>query len=326
MNRSVLDYAHMMVWALRQYSPVPRSQSAWQRLALDVERDPKAWLERLRSTPGVFLDEAPSWAGLLTLQLRELPLLLPEAYERAETSGVAPDGWTCTEEWASDALQRQLAWGFYMARDPRPSLALLDARRLWARCVDNARSYGLADTEKLARAVYPQAYAQWQAAQAAEPEGKAIPEWLCDPPIPETQPGTLIWVHHVALGEKLSELTGWPYHHEKTLDAKGVKLSDATAPVVLASISACREGVDGVQHKRSRMIWLEPQPDARVAQQGIARLARQGQPAEEVVCEVVIAAPIYRRALDSAMKGAHRIEAQTGQRQLLLLAAEKQDG
>jgi hypothetical protein len=324
MHRSVLDYAHMLVWALRQYSPVPRSQAAWQRFALDVERDPKAWLEKLRETPGVFLDEAPSWSGRISLGIRELPLLLPDAYERAETTGVAPDGWTCTEQWASDELQRQLAWGFFMGRDPRPSLTLLDARRTWARCVDNARSYGLADTEKGARSHYPEAYAQWQAAQAAEPEGKAVAEWLADPPIPEAQPGTLIFVHHVALGEKLSALTGWPYHREGTLDANGVKLAAATAPVVLASISACREGVDGAQFTRSHMIWLEPQPDARVFQQGIARLARQGQPADEVTVEIVIAAPIFRRALDSAMKGAHRIAEQTAQRQLLLLGAEKQ--
>jgi hypothetical protein len=325
MNRSVLDYAHMLVWALRQYSPVPRSQAAWPRFALDVERDPKAWLEKLQATPGVFLDAAPSWAGRIALTTRTLPLLLPDAYERAATTGVAPDGWACTEQWATEELLRQLAWGFYMARDPRPSPALIDARRTWARCVDRAREYGLADTEKGARAHYPQAWAHYQAVAAAEPEGKAVPEWLADPPIPEAQPGTLIFVHHVALGERLSALTGWPYHRDGTLDAQGTRLSAATAPVVLASISACREGVDGVQTTRRHMIWLEPQADARVFQQGIARLARQGQPAAEVTCAIVIAAPIYRRALDSALTGAQRIAEQTGQQQLLL-RAEKQDG
>lgn len=325
MHRSVLDYAHMLVWALRQYSPAPRSQAAWARLALDVERDPKAWLDKLKATPGVFLDEAPSWTGRITMRVQELPLLLPEAYGRAATAGVAPDGWTCTEQLATDELLRQLAWGFYTTRDPRPSPALIDARRTWARCVDQARAFGLADTEKLTRAHYPQAWAHLQAVMAAEPEGEAVAEWLAEPPIPDAQPGTLVWVHHVALGEKLSALTGWPYHHEKTLDAQGVKLSAATAPVVLASLSACREGVDGVQKTRRHMIWLEPLPDARVWQQGMARLARQGQPADEVTSTVLIAAPIYRRALDSALAGAHRIEEQTAQRQLLLMA-EKQDG
>ncbi len=317
MHRSVLDYAHGLVWALRAGSPAPRSAAAWPRLALDVERDPAAWLERLKACPGVFLDGAPSWAGKLTSTELKLPLLLPDAYARAE-SGLAPDGWQCESQWTIDELCKQLAWGFYMKRTPRPSPALLDAQRTWMRCVEDAKAHGLADTELGARSVYPQGYGQWQRALEAEPEGAPVVEWLADPPIPEALPGTIVWVHHRALGERLASLTGWPYHREATLDAQGAKLADAAAPVVLASVSACREGVDGAQHKRSHMIWLEPSADARVWQQGIARLARQGQPAAEVTSTVLIAAPVFQRSLDAARKAAYRIETETGQEQLLL--------
>lgn len=322
MHRSVLDYAHMLVWALRQYAPVPRSQAAWPRFALDVERNPSAWLERLRDTPGVFLDAAPSWNGRLQITEHWPELLLTEHYARAE-QGVAPDGWELTEGWAQDELLEQLAWGYYLRRDPRPSPALLDAQRTWNRCVEQARAYGLADTEKDTRGVYPGAYAQWLRAQEAEPESAQVVEWLT-----ESSPlsllgatswpvGTIVWVHHVALGEELARRTGWRYHREGGRDERGVRLDETNNSIVLASLSACSESFNA-QYNFHHMIYLEPPADPRMWQQSLARVCRQGQAADEVTCEIVVAAPVFGKALDSARRGARKIEEQTAQQQLLL--------
>jgi hypothetical protein len=320
MGRSALDYLHFLVWTLRAGAPCPRSSAAWPRFVLDIERDPAAWLERLRSCPGVFLDAAPSWNGhlLITEDWREP--LCPDALARAE-AGTAPDGWA-VEGWAQDELEKQLACGFYLRREPRPSPALLDAQRSWNKCVEQAKAYGLSDTELGARAVYPTGWAQWQRALAAEPEAEQVVEWLSRPYVPHhAQDGTIIWVHHGALGESLAWLMGVPYQREGGLSEDGVRLDETHEPVVIASIAACNESFNAQQFRHN--IVLEPPSDARVWQQLLCRTARQGQLAREVTCEVVIQAPIFGRALDSARKAAHKIESESGQQQWLI-QAEKQ--
>jgi hypothetical protein len=324
MSKSVLDYAHLLVWALRGRAPCPRSQAAWPRLQLDVERDPSAWLATLRACPGVFLESAPSYTGKLVITEHWPEPLLEDHYARAE-AGTAPDGWALTDGWEQDECLKQLACGFYMRREPRPSPALLDARRAWAKCVENARLHGLADTELGARAVYPGGYAQWQHALASEPEATTVVEWLAEPYMPSPfLPGTLIFVHHVALGQRLSEITGWPYFRQGALDARGTRLDETNAPVAIASLAACSEGLN-CQHNFHHLVYLEPPSDPRVWNQSLARVCRQGQQAPEVTCEIIVAAPIFGKALDAARRGAYKIQAETGQIQLLC-EAEKQGG
>lgn len=320
MARSFTDYAHLLVWALRSRAPCPRASSAWPAFAEQVAQEPEVWLARLRATPGVYLDAAPSWSGRLTITEDWPELLLPEAYERAETQWTAPDGWQWDEtgRWAKDALCRQLAWGWFMARNPRPSPALVDARRDWARWTESAKIYGLADTELGARSVYPDQYARYAAAVAREPEGEPEPTWLVEPPVPQVESGTIVWCQSPALARRLQALTRWPYHHNHTQDADGVLLRDAVAPVVLASTQACHASVDGAQHRYRHHVILEPSADAVVEQQRLARLARQGQPAAEVTARYVVAAPVFGRALDSARQKAYMIQQQTGQAQYLL--------
>ena len=324
MHKSVVDYAHFLAWALRKRSPAPRTTSGIERWALWADANPREWLTALRNTPGVYIDGLASWGGEITLAITRLPPAAPDDYERAQTTSTAPDGWVFDDKWSRDELLRQLSWGFYLARNPRPSPELIEARRVWARYVRQAIEYGHALTESMARSVYPDAYAKYCAVAAGEPAGEPTPEWLSDwGDLPEewSRPGSIWWVHHGALGERLSAEFGYPYHREGTLDATGLPLREQTAPVVIASISACHREIDGLQHRYDHNVILEPQQDARIYQQLLARTARQGRDvSRSVSVEVVLRCPEHERAFTSALEQARTIEESTGQEQLLLRA------
>lgn len=320
MHRGLADYAHLLVWALRGGAPCPTSQAGIERAALAVMLQPQAWLAKMLATPGVFLESAPSWAGELLIREHVLPISDDSAYARAAESSMAPDGWAC-EGFALTELLRQLSWGWYTGRDPRPSPALVEARAMWAKCVTQAKAYGLCDTELGARAHYPDAWRAYSAVLAREPEGEPVPVWL-DPPLDmpwyvEAVPGTIVWVHHRAVGQDIADEMGWPYHTDGTLDAQGRRLDETDAPVVVASIAACHKSCNA-QARFSHNIVLEPPADARVWQQLICRTARQGQKSPCVTVDIVIPSPTYAADLATARKLAAQIQLETGQTQLLL--------
>lgn len=322
MHKSVVDYAHFLAWALRKRSPAPRTTSGIERWALWADANPREWLQTLRNTPGVYIDGTASWGGEITLSVTRLQPAAPDDYERAQTTSTAPDGWALEDKWSRDELLRQLAWGWWNARNPRPSPELIEARRVWMRYVRDAIAYGHALTESMARGVYPDAWAKFCAVLACEPAGEPVAEWLAEPTADlPWRPGTIWWVHHGALGERLSAKYGFPYHREGTLDEQGTPLREQTAPVVIASISACHREIDGLQHRYDHNVILEPPQDARVWQQLIARTARQGRDvSRSVSVEVVLRCPEHERAFKSALEQARTIEESTGQEQLILRA------
>jgi hypothetical protein len=330
MHRGALDYMPQLVWALRGRAPCPGTWAGMQRVAREAAENPEAWLAKLRECPGVFIESAHSWAGELVIREHTLSVSDDSAYARAAATGLAPDGWAC-EGFALAEILRQLSWGWYMARTPRPSERLLEARRTWAKCVTQAKAFGLADTDMGARKHFPGAWASYKLAAEAEPEAEPVPVWV------ESQHDGLgllgrlmprhsciIWVHHTPLGERLQAAFDLPYHRDGTLDAQGRRLDETDAPVVVASISACHKSVNA-QKRFSHNIVLEPPADARVWQQLLCRTARQGQLATRVTCDIVIASPTYAADLATARKLAAAIERETGQAQLLLTPVTKEE-
>jgi hypothetical protein len=260
------------------------------------------------------VDDEGGYEGALVTTTEKLPPLATAAYKHAAETGEAPDGWVCEDRLSQDELLRQLAWGFYMRREPRPSPALVAARRTWAKLAEGAITYGFAANEPAARGLYHTEYRRYAEAEAREP-GEQVVEWLEVPRV-WAEPGTIVWVNHPALAERLSLAKGWPYYHEQAMCGRE-HLSKATAPVVLASIRACSEGVDGAQLRYNKHLVLEPPSDPRVWEQMIARLARQGQPCAQVELRVQLRGGIYANAWLNAKAGALEIEKQLGQKQWL---------
>lgn len=324
MHRSALDYMPQLVWALRGRAPCPGTWAGMQRRAAEASTDPEAWVVALKATPGVFIDAAPSWAGELRFTTETLTPADDSPYTRAVVMGEAPDGWA-VKGFARDELLRQLSFGWYYARSPRPSPALVEARNTWQSCVQRAKTYGQADTAELARTHYPKAWAAYQAAVEAEPEGEPVATWL-GPELTlwldrfRPEPGTIVWVDHPPLGEAVAQALGVPYHRHAARDTNGVRLDEATAPVVVASIGACHASLNCQQFRHN--VVLEPPTDARVWQQLIARTARQGQKSDCVTVHVVLASPTYAADYATARKLAAAIERETAQKQALLRGKE----
>lgn len=316
MHKSVVDYGHLLVWALRRGAPCGSTPTLIEQCARRAAEDPAWWRATLRATPGVFMvDDEGGYEGELVVTTERLPPLAADYYRHAANTGEAPDGWTCEDRLSQDELLRQLAWGFYMRREPRPSPALVQARRTWAKLAEGATTYGLAANEPAARGLYPTEYRRYAEAEAREP-GTQVVEWLAAPVV-HAEPGTIVWCNHPALATRLATVKGWPYYHEQAMCGRE-HLSKATAPVVLASIRACSEGVDGAQLRYHTHLVLEPPSDPRVWEQLIARLARQGQPCAQVELRVQLRGGIYANAWVNAKAGAREIEAQIAQKQWLL--------
>lgn len=161
---SILDYAHILDWALRDNAPIPRTreqQNEWSScLDPKVERrgDFKkvlgphldipancgikeartAYRDRLIASPGVIVSTDAFADASLKIAPRVIdpPESLSEAFANLRTLWVAPDGWTLAdarfEVWA---VARQLALGFYYRHDPRPPDDWFEARKNWCKFV-----------------------------------------------------------------------------------------------------------------------------------------------------------------------------------------------
>lgn len=322
-SQSILDWGHLANWALRQYSPVPRLRAAREQLAERLERDPaarEAFRAKLEGHPGMVgasLDAEYQGRVELSVVRREPALVLPPTWE-------TPSGFLVESAAHAAEVERQLAWGFYHDVDPRPSDGYVAARRAWGGVVQRAVDQGLADTEFQVRALRPEAYARWAAAQAAEgPLAEPVAVWAGEPlRVPplygrDRSPGpTLVWAGHRALQERVAAEFGAPLFREGARSADGTYLPDYRGPAAVASNAACYQSLN-LQHF-SHSVFLQPEADPEWWKQAIGRTARQGQLAARVTADLVVSCPADERALRSAIERASLVYETTGKRNPLL--------
>lgn len=317
------DMAHGLRFALRKRAPVPPTRDGVAMLSERLERDPAAraeWYARLQATPGVFLDSdgAGAYAGRVELRVirREPALALPDTW-------ALPDGWLLGS--ASEAAQaaRNLAWGFYRTRSPRPTPAFLEARRAWAAVVRRVTERGACDTESQVRELRPDEWAAYAAVANAQPPYREEAVWaepydlanfLDGLKLPS---GTIIWANSVELQRRVAARLSVPWHHEKGLDEDGTRLDEATASVVVASMRACSVGFNP-QARYHHNLVLEPQADQELMKQLITRTARQGQPRDVVTVGLVVNCWEAENALRQSIVRARVAYEATGKRNPLL--------
>lgn len=169
---SILDYWHLIDWALKQGSPLPRERALAEVWAAALDDAPterlddltalqadlgkvatirearEAFRDRLLSTPGVIV----STEGFRDTALTFTPIVLaPPAelagpFEDLRSVWIAPDGWPMAdarfEVWA---CARQLSRGFFYRHDPWPPDDWFEARRVWCKAVrtviENSESF-----------------------------------------------------------------------------------------------------------------------------------------------------------------------------------------
>jgi hypothetical protein len=323
MSSRVHDFAFGLHWALRSAvrGLVPQTRAGLDQLQERLERSPEARAEfraRLEATRGVYLDvgDVGRYPGRVVLDVvrREPALELPPTWE-------TPSGVLVESAAHAAVVEKQLAWGFYHDVDPAPSAAYVAARRVWGGVVRRCVDQGLADTEYQVRALRPEAYAVWAAAQVAEgPLAEPVPVWAAElqlPPATPTRPAaTLVWAHSQGLQDRVAEELSAPLFREGARDADGTYLPDYRGPRAVASIEACHQSLN-LQHF-SHSLVLEPPSDPEVWKQLIGRTARQGQASGLVTCDAVVNCRAAERALRGAIERARLISEATGKSNPLL--------
>jgi hypothetical protein len=225
-RNSILDFAHMVGWALGERSPLPtdalevQQWSAWLddedaagRAAFrkyfpgvdaDVERAEDAFRERFASTPGVILSDDTFDGADLEVTVHRVDPGLDGEFAALRDLMIKPDGWQLLDRsetkdpdevntWSVWGVARQLACGFFYKIDPAPPREWMAARKAYAdyvrKLIDAPNSRY--DTELQVR----------QACQRAAANGRKVHEWaewerLKDTFIPRSVP---VWVSTHAL-------------------------------------------------------------------------------------------------------------------------------
>jgi len=187
----LLDYGHLLDWALRDLSPLPRTRreledwsevidqgdmtkAQWVCQDLGIPEDSdldairEAYRERLHDTPGVIIDDTPYSAVPLTVAVHVMPqpAELESHFVRLRMLWQRPDGFDVaaggeeTEDREPDRIAGSTIWtvarrmgrGLCYVCDPRPPEPWLLARRKWNGRVRAWIESGAFLTEAVARA------------------------------------------------------------------------------------------------------------------------------------------------------------------------------
>lgn len=306
-----------------------------------------AFRRRMVETPGVVATEESALGTSLVISAVKpsVPAEVARAITDVRVRWVTPapsadePGEELTEAIAVARVTRQLAAGFFYRwvwPGGQPDIEWLSARRDWnkeVREILRMSKAGLDSPMLIARAVEEgryrsEFYEAWRAVKdRPEPPREAV--WISDFLAREaiewgkanggkTTPA-IVWFSHVALGEKIAELSGWPFFGAGTKASEELTRVDVKkTPVIVASVKAHGTGKNLQQF--SLNLFTTPISSGADAEQAIARTHRPGQEADEVRCDVYVHTSETLAAFRSSVRDAAYIEATQGQRQKLNFA------
>ncbi len=299
-----------------------------------TQRARTAVRRRINDTPGVVTASGEGCDVSLRVQGHLVPTS-PEtakAFETLRSKWETPDGWPMSDGFAIWRHARELALGFFYRWQIRPPDEWLEARKKWSAFCrktlkDNRRHLDSEMQVALACVEHPEWYGDeeykaWVAIRDTfKPKTVAVPfddsvlqycqSWM-------TKHGGLVWCEHIDFSERLSAITGIPYFAGEGRDAQGLSIEDYDGKTAILSIEANREGRN--LQRFSRNLVVSPMQQGDRWQQLLARTHRDGQDADEVICDVVISCFEHIEALRIAQNDAQYQEDITGDRQKLLLA------
>ena len=316
-RKSILNYWHLLCWALRERAPVPmtKGEAEMWAMALDEGRgrspmtarpgplgasveNARAWYRaRLVETPGVVVVDGDSCDAPLTVRVRlarEDPCL-DNAFATFLRTLETPDGMPVSDPLSRWRLDGQLGCGLYLRWNPAPPDAWRDARRAVAKFVRDtiARStHGRRPLDTEAQVL--RAYAEhpivtaWQAIRGTfEPRTEAV--WLSDSVIESVrdwlaespEPG-IVWTGSVEFADALARATRLPYYGREGRDQHGRGLHAADpARSMVSSWYANKRGFN-LQAWRRQLLVMPPQ-SAKYLEQIFGRSHRAGQDRHVVV-------------------------------------------
>lgn len=358
MKESLMDYGHLMAWALRAGAPVPliRNELMEWAEAMDIGKDgptrePGALLalgssqaadphtramqnfqERSRATPGVISYDAPPISARLIVRpvQVDLPEVVQGHFTRLRDDWETPDGWALTEAVQVWRHARELALGFHYVWDPRPPREWLEARSKWAsfarKTLSSSRTI---DSEKqVVTAVL---------SGDIDDDG-ALREWIEIKPSFVVRPKMIwhddtaldlcaawakehpgiIWTEHTFFARALSKRTGITYYGQDGLSDAGAYIEHHPEGKPLIASQGSNSTGRNLQTRWSRNLITSVPASPLTWEQLIGRTHRPGQQKEEVHVEYLVACEEHLNAVATAIKKAVAIAATTGAPQKML--------
>jgi hypothetical protein len=96
----------------------------------------------------------------------------------------------------------------------------------------------------------------------------------------------IVWIDHVALGNRVETELGIPYYGERGYDTRGQFIEDSDERTIVASIASNSEGRN-IQRWSNNLVTNWPTVGLK-CEQLIGRTHREGQEADEVVVDVAM--------------------------------------
>lgn len=292
----------------------------------------RTFQRRLCETAGVVATSEVNVDCSLVIEMVEQTLgpKIDDAFVRLREDGETPDGHPVSDHVSLWRHARELAIGFYYRWNPRPPELWLERRRTWCKFV-RAVIAGKVETSRpldseLHVAQYFAGHPDHLAWKNVKDTFKPVvePVWIDDGAITfaknwlEQGPG-ICWVEHVAFGERLSAMTGVPYYASQGRNQAGVAIEDADPDKpLIASIASNAEGRN-LQAWNRNLIASCP-PTGTIVEQLIGRTHRDGQEADEVTVEIMIACIEQLQGFEQARRDAEYLGATLGQPQKLTYA------
>ncbi len=291
-----------------------------------------AFRRRLVETPGVVATDEKELG--VSLQIEWLRVETNEASHNAfmqlRQEWTTPDGHPICEAMEVWRHARELACGFYYRWDPYPPEEWLGPRRKWYAFVRETIKHTRKsiDTEyQVAKAckrgeLDPTFYDEWQAVKHTFVPN-TVPVWIHDAMLNVAATWLqdnrgLCWIEHRAFGERLSEVTGVPFFSNYGLDPTKRFIEDYEGPAIV-SIASNSEGRN-LQYTWSRNLIPSAPPNGGIWEQVLGRTHREGQPEDEVSCDVPMACSEQWEAFNQACADALYIQDTLGQPQKLCFA------
>ena len=335
--RELSDWADALDEGIDEHAR--KDPGAIMSLCREGESARDGYRRRLVETPGVVATSAVDLGVSLRLSKTsfEPPARVQSALAKLRSTWTTPYGDEISEPVDLWRHARELALGFFYRWQPEPPRDWLDARREWKRLAretlrNNRRGLDsellvardLAERHK--RGDTSAAVATWFAWHEIRSsfEINTVPEWIDDFAIEraarwladESEGPGVVWVEHIAFGERLAQASGRPYF------GAGMKASaeilDATGPII-ASVAAHGEGKN--LQAWSRALVVSPPSSGKTWEQLLGRQHREGQLADEVEIDVLLHAEEQEESMRQAMRDADYIEQTTGARQKLNFAS-----
>lgn len=314
-RKSIMNYWHLLCWALRARAPVPMTQEEAQTWAdaidernVTVGTRPKpgplgptikaarAWfLKRLNETPGVVIVDEDSCNAPLTVRVRLAPEdptidgVLRDFLVEGEGPGEIP----VTDSLSRWRTENQLGLGFFQYWDPRPPEEWMVARRAFAAFVRTiiATSAGWdrpLDTEAQVVRKFRErrAVRDWlEIKPEYDPKGKTKVHWFSDSALDavaawlgESEKPGIVWCGSVEFQKRLAQRTGLTSYGRNGMSNRGDSLhAPPRGRNIIASWHANKRGFNLQPWARGLIVM--PPSSAKFVEQLIGRQHRAGQSA-----------------------------------------------